>query len=182
MGEQEVEADLHGGEEIEVHERPDTSPEVQGGQEGEDRHGVTQERCAGPPTLTMCPHPPVHAEHQAAEQEGEDDAIPGLDVLDDDLAVVEDEVVLHFPHGPPRRDDKSVTESVGHDDVGQQAVALLLPPVCQHAVGREHVAGAVLCRALYFFMESQNLILRLKFSSYLSDGEDFPLPREENIF
>ena len=68
-------------------------------------------------SLAVLFDPGLETEHQTREDEGEDDAVPGLDVFHHDLAVVQDEVVLQLPAAPPAGDDEAVEETVGQDGV-----------------------------------------------------------------
>ena len=84
----------------------------------------------------------VEAEDDDREDDREDDTVPGLDVPDDNLTVLED-FILQLPAGPPGADHESVEEAVGDDGVQDQAVPLLLSMGLQVAAGTEDVAGGV---------------------------------------
>ena len=117
MGEDEVQAGVHPGEEIEIHQGPQASPVVEGSQEGQESHGVEDQMSGPPSALPVLLDPLLQTEDQPAAEEGQDDAVPGLEVLHHDLAVLQDEVVLQLPAAPPGGDDEAVEETVGDDGV-----------------------------------------------------------------
>ena len=90
----QVQTEVHLGEEVEIHQRPETSPVVKGGQERHESHGVEEEVTTAPPRLPVLSDSALQKEDQPREKEGQEDTVPSLDVLHHDLAVVEDEVVL----------------------------------------------------------------------------------------
>ena len=61
---------------------------------------------------TVCLDDVIDSENHCGKDEGNEDAVVGLEIFDDDLARLEDEVVLHLPHGPPAADDKAVDNEV----------------------------------------------------------------------
>ena len=117
----EIQGEVHLGKEVEIHQRPESSPVVEGSQEGQESHGVEDKGSTAALSLPVLLNPRLQTEHQPGAEESEEDAVPGLDVLHHDLAVVEDEVVLQLPPAPPGGDDEAVEETVGDDGVQDEA-------------------------------------------------------------
>jgi len=95
-----------------------------------------------PATLKMFLDLVVEAEDEPREEDCEDDTVPGLDVPDDNLAVVED-FILQLPAGPPAADDESVEDGVGEGSVQHRTMTFLPSLGSLVAVGGEDVADSV---------------------------------------
>ena len=100
MREKKVLLDNHVGEEIEIHQGPDPSPEIQRGEkccEGDQMHHY---QTSVRPLLHCAVYFDyiIDSENHWGKDEGNEDAVPGFKVLNDDLARLEDEVIFKFPH------------------------------------------------------------------------------------
>ena len=105
------------GEEVEVIHRPETSPEIEGSQKcskGDQDRYHKRARTLVPDVVL---HHFVDAEHHDGQNEGDEDTVPGLAVLDDNLTGQEDVFVLQLPHAPPAPDHQGVDHCVSVESV-----------------------------------------------------------------
>ena len=119
MREKEVLLDNHVGEEIEVHQGPNPSPEIQRGEKCCEGDQVHHYQTSVRPLLHRAVRLDyiIGSENHCSEDEGNEDAVPGFKVLDDDLTRLEDEVIFQLPHRPPAADDEAVDDEVAEDGV-----------------------------------------------------------------
>ena len=59
----------------------------------------------------------IGSKYHCGKDVGNEDAVPSFEVFDDDLARLEDEVVLQLPDRPPAADHEAVDDEVAKDGV-----------------------------------------------------------------
>jgi len=111
-------------EEVEVQERPDSSPIINSCNEREEGKKVfyssfTSCMLLRSPAITMV----TNGYHHENQKESDNNTIPGLDIFDSDLTGVEDVPVLQLPETPPTDDDECMDYTVCKDCVKDEFVA-----------------------------------------------------------
>jgi len=147
VGQEQILPETQCREEVEVHERPYSSPVINGRNETKRSNKVVCYSLAADSVLL---HGfllgQVGDSHNNKHQEvRDDDTVPSLDILDRDLAWEEDVSVLQLPQPPPAADDQCVHDAVGEQGVKDQFVAVISFELCTKVVARIKNASKCIC-------------------------------------
>jgi len=144
VGHHQVLLRVHAREEVEVHQRPQTSPEVEWREECGEWHQVYHEGLARTASPKIVLDIGVDAEDEEGENKCNGDTVPSLEILDDNLTRFHDIVVLQLPESPPAADDETVNDGVAEDGVKDvTVVSSSVNGVTEVAVGSEDIVNAV---------------------------------------
>jgi len=147
VGQEKVLPEIQCREEVEVHERPHSSPVINSRNETKRSDKVVCHSLAADSVLlTSFRLGKVGDSHNNKHQEvSNDDTVPSLDIFNRDLAWEEDVSVLQLPEPPPAADDQCVHDAVGEQRVKDQFVAVISFELCTKVVARIKNISKCIC-------------------------------------